>query len=96
MENDPACKELIYHLSKICATDDSMHQRKHILTVCCIKTERQRYEYTVVPRPLSNDPRLFQCIYRYSHASKRFVEVYLPLGALILKQNIFVCKQERH
>ena len=31
--------------------------------------------YTVVPRPLSNDPRLFQCIYRYSHASKRFVEV---------------------
>ena len=30
---------------------------------------------TVVPRPLSNDPRLFQCIYRYSHASKRFVGV---------------------
>ena len=31
--------------------------------------------FTVVPRPLSNDPQLFQCIYRYSHASKRFVEV---------------------
>ena len=30
---------------------------------------------TVVPRPLSNDTRLFQCIYRYSHASKHFVEV---------------------
>ena len=30
---------------------------------------------TVVPRPLSNDPRLFQCIYLYSHASKSFVEV---------------------
>ena len=33
--------------------------------------------YTVVPRPLSNDPRFSQCIYRYSHASKRFVEVYI-------------------
>ena len=31
---------------------------------------------TVVPRPLSNDPRFTQCIYRYSRASKRFVEVY--------------------
>ena len=30
---------------------------------------------TVVPRPLSNDPRFVQCIYRYSRASKRFVEV---------------------
>ena len=30
---------------------------------------------TVVPRPLSNDPRFSQCIYRYSRASKRFVEV---------------------
>ena len=28
-------------------------------------------------RPLSNDPRFMQCIYRYSHASKRFVEVFL-------------------
>ena len=28
-------------------------------------------------RPLSNDPRFIQCIYRYSHASKRFVEVFL-------------------
>ena len=26
--------------------------------------------------PLSNDPRFTQCIYRYSHASKRFVEVF--------------------
>ena len=32
---------------------------------------------TVVPRPLSNDPRFTQCIYRYSRASKRFVEVYM-------------------
>ena len=31
---------------------------------------------TVVPRPLSNDPRFTQYIYRYSRASKRFVEVY--------------------
>ena len=29
-----------------------------------------------LPRPLSNDPRFIQCIYRYCHASKRFVEVY--------------------
>ena len=34
------------------------------------------YVATVVPRPLSNDPRFTQCIYRYSRASKRFVEVY--------------------
>ena len=33
---------------------------------------------TVVPQPLSNDPRFTQCIYHYSRASKRFVEVYLP------------------
>ena len=32
--------------------------------------------FTVVPRPLSNDPRLNQCIYCYGRASKRFVEVY--------------------
>ena len=30
---------------------------------------------TVVPQPLSNDPRFTQCIYRYSRVSKRFVEV---------------------
>ena len=30
----------------------------------------------LLPRPLSNDPRFIQCIYRYSHASKRLVEVY--------------------
>ena len=34
---------------------------------------------TVVPRPLSNDPRFTQCIYRYSRASKRFVEVYIQI-----------------
>ena len=31
---------------------------------------------TVVPQPLSNDPRFNQCIFSYSRASKRFVEVY--------------------
>ena len=31
----------------------------------------------LLPRPLSNDPRFIQCIYRYSHSSKRFVEVYV-------------------
>ena len=35
----------------------------------------------VVPRPLSNDPRFIQCIYRYSRASKRFVEIYFVLIA---------------
>ena len=35
-----------------------------------------KLQSTVVPRPLSNDPRFTQCIYRYSRASKRFVEVY--------------------
>ena len=29
----------------------------------------------LLPRPLSNDPRFIQCIYHFSHASKRFVEV---------------------
>ena len=32
-------------------------------------------ECILLPRPLSNDPRFIQCIYRYSHVSKRFVEV---------------------
>ena len=32
----------------------------------------------LLPQPLSNDPRYIQCIYCYSHASKRFVEVYRP------------------
>ena len=31
----------------------------------------------LLPRPLRHDPRFIQCIYRYSHASKRFVEVYM-------------------
>ena len=30
----------------------------------------------LLPRPLGNDLRFNQCIYRYSHASKRFVDVY--------------------
>ena len=30
----------------------------------------------LLPRPLSNDPRFNQYIYRYSHASKRSAEVY--------------------
>ena len=30
----------------------------------------------LLPRPLSNDPRFMHCIYRYSHASKLFVEVF--------------------
>ena len=29
----------------------------------------------LLPRPLRHDPRFIQCIYRYSHASKRLVEV---------------------
>ena len=33
--------------------------------------------YILPPRPLSNDPRYVQCIYQYSHASKRFVKVYM-------------------
>ena len=44
---------------------------------------------TVEPQPLSIDPRLFQCIYRYSHASKRFVEVYLITLYLLV---IFYCR----
>ena len=31
----------------------------------------------LLPRPLRHDPRFIQCIYRYSHASKRLVEVYI-------------------
>ena len=29
----------------------------------------------LLPRTLRHDPRFIQCIYRYSHASKRLVEV---------------------
>ena len=39
-------------------------------------------------RPLSNDPRFIQCIYRYSHASKRFVEV-VSYGVILF---LIVCK----
>ena len=44
----------------------------------------------LLPRPLSNDPRFIQYIYRYSHASKRFVEVYLyftEININILSEN---------
>ena len=34
------------------------------------------YNIILLPRPLSDDSRFILCIYRYSHASKRFVEVY--------------------
>ena len=46
---------------------------------------------TVVPRPLSNDPRFTQCINRYSRASKRFVEVYVLTrgGGLCIPQVLF-------
>ena len=33
-------------------------------------------DYILLPRPLRHDPRFIQCIYRYSHASERLVEVY--------------------
>ena len=36
-------------------------------------------ENILQPRPLSNDHRFTQFIYRYSHASKRFVEVYITV-----------------
>ena len=35
------------------------------------------YLSILLPRPLSNDHRFIQYIYRNNHASKRFVEVYL-------------------
>ena len=47
-----------------------VYKKSRIASLLCI------FETTVVPRPLSNDPRFTQCIYRYSRASKRFVEVY--------------------
>ena len=42
----------------------------------------------LLPRPLSNDPRFIQCIYRYSHASKPFVGVYI-VGTCILRSKKF-------
>ena len=50
------------------------------------KATKQTNKRTVVPRPLSNDPRLFQCIYCYSHASKRFVEVYIYANLKLRKE----------
>ena len=40
----------------------------------------------LVPRPLSNDPWYIQCIYCYSHASKRFVDVLLAAKKETIKQ----------
>ena len=37
----------------------------------------------LLPRHLSNDPRCIQCIYRYSHASKRFVDVNIKMRNFI-------------
>ena len=34
-----------------------------------------RPQCILLPRPLRHDPRFIQCIYRYSHAAKRLVEV---------------------
>ena len=42
-----------------------------------IPMKTQQHTCILLPRPLSNDARFIQCIYPYSHASKRFVEVYL-------------------
>ena len=36
-----------------------------------------------LPQPLSNDPRFIQFMYCYSHALKRFVEVYMQLSPLL-------------
>ena len=57
----------------------------HIFAVLCIFAPLSIN--TVVPRPLSNDPRFTQCSYRYSRASKRFVEVYLYVTLI----NICLC-----
>ena len=43
----------------------------------CYHCQLSKGIVTVVPRPLTNDPRLNQCIYCYGRASKRFVEVYI-------------------
>ena len=49
---------------------------------------------TVVPRPLSNDPRFTQGIYRYSRASKRFVEVYMSTKPVALGTVFVTCLQK--
>ena len=43
------------------------------------------------PQPLSNDPQFIQFIYQYSHASKRFVEVYklIDRGGLKVNQTFY-------
>ena len=38
----------------------------------------------LLPGPLRHDPRFIQCMYRYSHASKRLVEVYLSRTMLVI------------
>ena len=47
-----------------------VYKKNRIVSLLCI------FESILLPRPLRHDPRLIQCIYRYSHASKRLVEVY--------------------
>ena len=38
--------------------------------------DSKHWAYSILlPRPLRHEPRFIQCIYRYSHASKRLVEV---------------------
>ena len=52
--------------------------RKKVYTAYTFYRNNVNTAYTILlPRPLSNDPRIIQFIYRYCHASKRFVEVYL-------------------
>ena len=53
-----------------------------VFAVCFLKS-KQCIRAKLLSSIISNDPRFIQCIYRYSHASKRFVEVYI--------QNIKLC-----
>ena len=41
-----------------------------------VKYDLHKDQCILLPRPQSNDPRLIQYIYHYSHSSKLFVEVY--------------------
>ena len=57
------------------------------------------HNYMLKSRPLSNDPRFIQYIYRNRHASTRFVDVYLPSWArsvvfgLILDPHVLIEEQ---
>ena len=48
--------------------------------------------YTLLPRPLRHDPRFIQCIYCYSHASKRLVEVYMSCIIVTLHVPVYCVK----